>query len=730
MRAPTYKTSNRPFLGQHTQFLSLLPLFSMTDTDLPSTGSSPPVKQGPATRSRLAAWAIACALAVVTLGVFGQSFLNSHEFVNYDDHHYVIDNAMVRSGINAHSLRWVTTAVVAANWHPLTMLTHMLDIELFGFEGVWGHHLVNVLWHLANVLLLFGVMQKMTGRLWCSALVAALFAWHPLRAESVAWISERKDVLSGFFWIATLWAYWYYTQRRNIARYLLIVASLGLGLLAKPMLVTLPCVLLLLDYWPLNRFQWQGWQDRSTWRCGGLLVAEKLPLFVLVGILSGVTIWAQSSQSAVVSTELLSLGVRVSNSVMSYNHYISKTLLPVSLYVPYPIESRNFNLVHALLSASGLLLVSFLAARGARTRPYLFVGWFWYLGTLVPVIGLVQVGGQAMADRYTYLPSIGLYIIAAWGLRELVEKNAALRLPVVSACGVVLAVLAGLCFYQVSLWKNSVTLFEHAIRHNPDDAMSHARLGTGYQTAGRLDEAIEQYEQALELRPGLYLPLYNMGKALIQRNDPNQNDLARAEEYLEEAVSATPNPTKAHAGLAFIKWKNNDLEVAYAHGLASIKGNPSSPGTLALLGQIATSLKRHHEAILWYEESRRRDPTNTQVVHNLALLYALAPDPKDRNPALAVQLATEIVQAADAAGKPNPFLLSTLAAAQAEAGDFAAAEESARRALELAESLAARGDGRMQRFAGALAKRVLSYQQQRPHLETLDAPGGEFFELD
>lgn len=670
---------------------------------------------------RRAAWLMALGLAAVTLGVFGQTFLNGHDYILFDDHLYVTENPAVLSGINAKSLRWVVTAVVAANWHPLTMLTHMLDIEMFGVEGVWGHHLVNVLWHTINVVLLFGLLRKMTGSFWCSALVAALFAWHPHRAESVAWVSERKDVLSGFFWMTTLWCYWYYVRRPTVWRYLPIGLSLALGLLSKPMLVTLPCVMLLLDFWPLARLQWSGWNSRLTWNCVGRLFAEKVPLFLIVVAVAVVTFSTQRD-AAMASTEQISMAVRVSNAAMSYNQYIAQTIWPYPLFTPYAMESRRYNIPNTIFSGVGFLLVTVLAARGLRERPYLAVGWFWYLGTLVPVIGLVQVGEQSMADRYTYLPSIGLYIIVAWGLRELVTRNAALRLPVQAATGVVLVVMAGMCFFQVSLWKNTLTLFTHTVRHSPDDARGYAALGTGYQELGDRDRAIELYERALEMRPGLSSAWYNLGDALRTRNDSSRDDLKRAKEALVKSLETGHSPAKPHLLLGWLNLQEEDYANAYSHARQSALANPTSAVAYTLMALSAENLGKTEHALKLYEQSLQIDPTNWEVVHFLARLYVTAPDKNFRDPSRAVQLtrlADELHQ--HVTGQRDPVILTTMAAAYAELGDYDQAVEITSQALVLVETRADPTDPRTKQVAEIIRNQLRSYNQRLPQREELQS---------
>ena len=345
------------------------------------------------------------------------------EFVNIDDDLYVTENAQIQQGLSLDSVLWAMTTMEEANWHPLTWLSHMLDIQLFGLNPA-GHHLTNLLLHMANVLLLFGVLQRMTGAVWLSALVAALFALHPLNVESVAWVAQRKTVLSTMFWLLTVLAYVGYVKKPNWGRYLGMMGIFLMGLMAKPMLVTLPCVLLLLlDYWPLGRL---GKDSKEFWERLPRLAAEKLPLFIPVAVVSVVTIEAQSQAGALSSWEGLSLGIRVANAVTAYGVYLKKMLWPMDLAVFYPHPGNSLEVWPVVLAAFVLVILSLGVWWQGRRSRYLVVGWFWYLGTLFPVSGLIQVGGQALADRYAYVPLMGLFIILVWGTVELAQT---LHLP-------------------------------------------------------------------------------------------------------------------------------------------------------------------------------------------------------------------------------------------------------------------------------------------------------------
>lgn len=473
-------------------------------------------------RNKLTVLLIYIILALATIIAFEQVCHN--EFVNYDDDAYVTENQHVKAGFTYDSIIWAFTTNRSSNWHPLTWLSHMLDCQLFGTEPCW-HHLTNLLLHLTNTLLLFAVLRRMTGTLWRSVFVAAAFALHPLHVESVAWVAERKDVLSGLFWMLTMAAYARYAEQPGIGKYLLAVLAFGLGLMAKPMLVTLPFVLLLLDYWPLGRFQhdqavkdanrWnsKSVDTRSRWRICYRLLWEKIPFFALSAVSSVITFLAQRSGHAVTTIERLPLKFRIVNAMTSYLVYIVKMFYPTRLAVfyPYPKTLR--------MGAVALLLVgiSILLNRWAHRRPWLTVGLLWYLGTLVPVIGLVQVGSQAMADRYTYVPSIGIFIMVAWGAAELAAKWRYRKIVLGISAGVALAGLLLCTRMQVRHWKNSFTLYEHALAVTEGNFIAHYNLGVLLSKERRFDEAIMHYKEMLQMCPQNLEARNSMGVVFLEQ---------------------------------------------------------------------------------------------------------------------------------------------------------------------------------------------------------------------
>jgi protein O-mannosyl-transferase len=436
---------------------------------------------------------LAAALALLTVLAYLPVLGNG--FVLLDDGLYVTANARVLKGLTGEGLAWIWSANVANNWHPLTVLSHMLDCQLYGLAPA-GHHLTSLLLHLANGLLLFAVLHRMTGALWRSAAAAALFAVHPLHVESVAWVAERKDVLSGLFWMLAMAAYVGYAARPSRGRYLLVASMMILGLMAKPMVVTLPFVLLLLDVWPLGRLRIEPGWSRQLAR----LAAEKLPLLALSAAGCVVTIVWQTTSLA--DLDVVPWRLRLANAAVSYATYLGKTLLPRNLAVFYPLQ-LDIAVWKAAAAAVLIAALTALAVWKARRAPWFLVGWLWYLGTLVPVIGLVQVGRQAMADRYTYLPSIGLFLIVCWGLPELAGNRAGRRVVLAIASVTAILALTVATRAQVRHWSDSVSLFRHALAVTEGNYVAHVGLAKALRQQKDWAGAREQYRAALALRPGL-----------------------------------------------------------------------------------------------------------------------------------------------------------------------------------------------------------------------------------
>ncbi len=464
-------------------------------------------------------------LALAVIAVYAQ--VRTHSFISYDDPIYVTDNPQVRAGLTTDSIVWAFTTFHDSNWFPLTWLSHMLDCQLFGVDSGW-HHITNVLLHALSTLLLFAVLQRITGSRWRSAIVAAIFALHPLHVESVAWIAERKDVLSTFFWMLTLWAYARYVEKPHPARYIVTLALFCLGLMAKPMLVTLPVVLMLLDLWPLRR---------------GIRIVEKLPFFAASLAASIVTFVAHQQGGAVASFDVVPLAVRLENSLVTYIVYVLQTFWPAHLAVfyPYPLHSI---VVPAILSAVALIAITVIAIREFPLRPYLAVGWFWYLVTLLPVIGIIQTGSQARADRYTYIPMIGLSIAIVWGLSELLQPWPKLQVATAAAA---IVVCLPLTWLQVSYWKDNFTLYRHAIDAVPDNYLARYNLAAALEADGNTTEAVAQLREAVRVRP-YYVPARaELGQLLAL-----QGHTGEALHELQTAVELRPADAVAHFRLGSV----------------------------------------------------------------------------------------------------------------------------------------------------------------------------------
>lgn len=561
-------------------------------------------------------------LIVATLAVYWRTGDNG--FVNYDDNRYVTANPHVLTGLALDNVRWAFTATAASNWHPLTWLSHMADCQLYGLNPR-GHHLMSVLFHIANTVLLFLVLGRMTGALWRSAFVAALFALHPLHVESVAWVAERKDVLSTLFFMVTLLAYARYVERPGPARYLPVLCSFALGLMAKPMLVTLPFVLLLLDWWPLGRFSatGPGIPDRpdetaplaqtGARSAAGRLVLEKVPLLLLSVASAIVTVYAQKSGEALASTEVVPLGLRISNALVAYAAYIGKMVWPGNLAIIYPLPAQvpSWEAAGAVLLLGGVSVIVF---RRMRRSPFLLVGWLWFLGTLVPVIGLVQVGIQAMADRYTYIPFIGLFIMIAWGVPQLLEGWRHRRIALAAAAVVIVVLFSVATWRQTGYWKDSRALFTHAIDHTTGNYMAHLNLGTALAEQGNLAEAEKHYREALRINPNLAMAYFNLGNTLMA-----QGRSAESVGCYLEAVRIAPNYVNAHynLGVAFSGLgMNREAVTAYAEAL---RIRPDFAKARTGLGIALAREGRFEEAASQFSEALRLNPADAEARKNLDL---------------------------------------------------------------------------------------------------------------
>ncbi len=541
-------------------------------------------------------WLICLALAAATILVYWQ--VHSFEFVNYDDTDYVSANPTVQQGLSWKNIGWAFTTGHASNWHPVTWLSHMLDCTLFGVRP-GAHHLTNLFLHVANTLLLFGLLKKFAGAIWRSAFVAALFALHPLHVESVAWISERKDVLSTFFFLLTLAAYFRYAKKPKRGSYLVVVVLFAVGLMAKPMLVTLPCVLLLLDFWPLKRVR--------KWPA---LVLEKLPMFAMVVGSSIATYFAQKGYGAVQSVSQIPIADRVANAFLSYARYLEKMFWPQDLAIPY--IGLPLDMWHVSLGAVFVCGSSFAAFKFARARPYFFVGWFWFLGTLVPVIGLMQVGSQSMADRYTYIPLIGIFVVIAWGVNELTGNLPNRKIILSAASAVVLVACAAVSWRQIQYWRNTEALFIHATSVMKKNYFAHYNLGNRYLADGKAELAVEQYQAAVRSKPDYANAFNNLGNALDRLGKTNEAATA-----YEQALKLSGGSVMARVNMANSLASAGKVDEAIRQYNEALRADPNSVEAHNGLGVAFANQKKFPEAIAEFEVALKANPKFLDARRNL-----------------------------------------------------------------------------------------------------------------
>jgi len=612
------------------------------------------------------------------------------DFVGYDDQDYVTENRQVQEGITVDGFIWAFTTFHAANWHPLTWLSHMLDCELYGLNPM-GHHWVNLIFHMVNTILLFLLLNLMTGTIWRSALVAALFALHPLHVESVAWISERKDVLSTFFGLLAIAAYSRYVKNLSAKYYILVIVFLSLGLMAKPMLVTFPFVLLLLDVWPLKRFQLENHRLSqsdgkifSYFKGSSQLILEKIPLLIPVVISCLFTFFAQKSEGAVQALGSLSLKSRIANALVSYINYVLKAIWPSKLSVFYPHPGGDTLPAWQIFGAALLIACAcFFAMKTVKNYPYIFIGLFWYLGTLVPVIGLVQVGEQAMADRYTYIPLIGIFIAVVWGVLDLFRKWHYRKTYISVFAIIILSALTARTFFQVRHWKNGVTLFEHAIKVTENNYIAHNNLATALGSID-IERAIFHYKEAVRIHPNYVTALCNLGLTLYHKGDyeeavsyftkalninPQKTDIRmdlanifflqakpekaisqyreilktdyenanahynlacmlyaqkkinQAEHHYMETLRINPNHEKAHYDLGSIMLKQGNLKVALTHFAEAIKIKPDYVQSYNKLGIILLRQGKFKKANVFFSKALQLDPGFSEARNNLDVLH-------------------------------------------------------------------------------------------------------------
>lgn len=555
-------------------------------------------------------WLAVFLLIAVTAAVYWQ--VRTHDFVYYDDLDYVVENSYIEGGLTLKNIRWAFTALYAANWHPVTWISHMADRQFFG-ESAAGPHLVNLFLHLANTVLLLLLLQFMTGGFWPSALVAALFALHPLHVESVAWVAERKDVLSTTFFLLTLLCYARYVQKPEAVRYGAALLFFALGLMTKPMLVTLPFLLILLDFWPLGRFALSSFPKVEPGPKGESLrrlLAEKVPFLFLSILSSLVTLVAQ--QSAMSPLTKLSLRARVGNALTSYAGYLKQMIWPVDLAVFYPLvpEQPGWKIAVAALF---LVAVTVWVVRAFRRRPYLLTGWLWYLGTLVPVIGIVQVGAQSMADRYTYIPLVGVFMMISWGLVETASRWPGSRRPLAASSLLVLALLSGLTWKQAGNWQDSLTLFNSCPAVRKGYVADHA-IGLSLSKIGRDEEAMAYIANSIRLNPDNARARHDLGILLARKGD-----LQGAVAELHEAVRMNPDNLQFRYDLGVSLADTGKLDEAAAQYAAVLKEKPDHAQALNNAGVVLARQGKMMDAIDYFSRALRIRPDDEQARRNLEL---------------------------------------------------------------------------------------------------------------
>ena len=676
--------------------------------------------------NRCLALIICVSLSLAVILVFGQTA--RYEFVDVDDPAYVYQNAHVAHGLSTEGILWAFTYRRSANWRPLTWLSLMADCQLYGLNA-GGHHLTNVVLHAATAVLLFLVLWRMTGRLWPSALAAALFAIHPLRAESVAWVTERKDVLSGLMFMLTLVAYVDYVRRPFLLRrYLLVTLVFVLGLMTKPMLITLPFLLLLLDYWPLARFP-------LSWR----LVNEKLPLLLLSLLSCAVAVLSPSE--TVKLDEFLPFGWRIANALVSYVVYLRQFFCPTGLAVYYPNSVQDVPLLAVVGAAVLLAAISAVVVACGRRFPYLPVGWFWYVGMMLPVIGLVRFGVGARADRFTYLPQIGLGLALVWGAVDLHGRRRYLRGAGSAAAAVVLALLVTGAWCQTAVWHDSVTLWTHAVACTARNDAAHFGLGSALLDAGRFEEAMAHYEKASEIRPDNAMARHALATTAVRLG---RHDEAVA--HYRKLLELEPNDASTHRTLADLLAGRGRFEEAVVHYREALRIQPDDAMVCNNLGAALVLLGRLDEALVEYQRALKLSPDYARVYCNmgdlsvkrgrfaealrdyqqavsiqsdlamargkLAWLLATNPEPSLRNGAMAIEHARRADQLC---GGKQPEVLDVLAAAYAEVGRFSEAVATAHKALDLATQQHNHG------LANALRDRIALYKIRKPYRQPLSA---------
>jgi tetratricopeptide (TPR) repeat protein len=559
-------------------------------------------------------------LITLTLGVYWS--VQNYEFINFDDYIYVTHNSHTQSGITLDGFRWAFSTKYFGLWNPMVWLSFMLDYQLFGFNA-GGYHWTNVIIHVFNIILLFFLFRNLTGAVWRSAFVAALFAIHPINVESVAWVAERKNVLSTFFWMMTMLSYVWYVKQPNWKRYLPVIISFALGLMSKPMLVVLPFVLLLLDYWPLNRTAINTRNETEvdvTLKAGkeklSFLILEKVPLFILSAILIYITIYSPQSVSAPQSERTIGsfFTQRINNAIFSYVVYLKKLFWPTDLSISYLYF--NIAIWQIFLSAILLIIITIIVCKYFKKYPYLPVGWFWYMGTLVPVIGIVQIGEHTMADRYAYVPFIGLFIIIAWGTEQ-ISANKIFFKKIFTFTSVLIIVLLTIATYsQIKLWKNTVTLFEDALKKDPNNYVAYEIIGQEMANNGENEKALYYYDMALKLNPRFYSAYNNKGLVLMRMGRRYE-----ALKIFEKAMQLDKFAAGAYYNLGLFYLEDNNLDKSIAYSLKAVEIKSDYTEAYNNLGVALVKQGKIREGILQFEKALHINPNykNAQIGLQIAL---------------------------------------------------------------------------------------------------------------
>ena len=648
-------------------------------------------------------------LALVTILAYWPATQNG--FVNYDDDLYVTQNAVVQNGLTWPGIHWAFTKINVSNWHPLTWLSHMADCELFRLNA-GGHHLDSVLIHAANAALLFALLRRLTDKIWSSAFITALFAWHPLHVESVAWISERKDVLSLFFALLALLAYARYAELSKVQSpkskiyFAWSLLAFALSLMAKPMLVTLPFVLLLLDYWPLGRVAACKLQAEGSALRNFQLIIEKWPFFLLTAAACIVTVIAQHD-AAMVPLHRVPLGLRLENVVTAYTSYLAKTIWPAQLAIFYPLP-KQIPLWEVVAATTILLIISGFSWHERRRRPYLLVGWLWYLGTLVPVIGLVQVGDQAMADRYTYFPLIGIFLAATFLIKDFAECQRLAPRWLGMLAGVVLVACLLVTEKQLAYWRDSRTLFTHALAVTRDNALAHLNLGEAFQEQNHPAEALAEYQTVLRISPTREEAYNNIGRILNDQGKP-----AAALEYCQAALQLNPQSPAQHNSVGIILAELGRTNEALRHFDEAIQCDASYAPAYFQKGRLLLRQGNDFAAVKLLNQALQIEPDNFQMLIYTARVLAADENSSGRNGAQALAYANN---AARLGGATQPVVLDTLAMALAECGRFAEATQIQQQTVTMVRT------GVQPEDAAIMQQRLALYQKAQPWRESFRQP--------